>query len=397
MKLVPAIDDRLARRNAIVLAIAQALFGAATTALVVTSGLVGLQLAPDPEWATLPMSMMIIGTATMTFPISLLMKRVGRRAGFVVAALIGALGAILGVFALYGRSFPLFLAGCLLIGVYQASSSYYRFAAADQASAEFRPKAISWVMTGGVAAAIFGSLLVILTVDLMAPVTFAGTWAAMALIATVAAVILMAVKIPIPTGEEIAAGRPLAEIAAQPRFVVATSTAMISYGVMVLVMTATPVAMLGCNFTVTDSSWVIQWHALAMFVPSFFTGNLISRYGAERIAAIGLGLLALAGVSGLMGIGFENFAIGLILLGLGWNFGYIGGTTMLTSTYAPSERNKAQGLNDFLVFTTTAIASLSAGKLLAGYGWNAVNLAVFPMVLVAFSLVIWLVSRPRTA
>jgi MFS family permease len=172
---------------------------------------------------------------------------------------------------------------------------------------------------------------------------------------------------------------------------------MISYGVMVLVMTATPVAMLGCNFTVTDSSWVIQWHALAMFVPSFFTGNLISRYGAERIAAIGLGLLALAGVSGLMGIGFENFAIGLILLGLGWNFGYIGGTTMLTSTYAPSERNKAQGLNDFLVFTTTAIASLSAGKLLAGYGWNAVNLAVFPMVLVAFSLVIWLVSRPRTA
>jgi MFS family permease len=397
MKLVPAIDDRLARRNAIVLAIAQALFGAATTALVVTSGLVGLQLAPDPEWATLPMSMMIIGTATTTFPISLLMKRVGRRAGFVVAALIGALGAILGVFALYGRSFPLFLAGCLLIGVYQASSSYYRFAAADQASAEFRPKAISWVMTGGVAAAIFGSLLVILTVDLMAPVTFAGTWAAMAVIATVAAVILMAVKIPIPTGEEIAAGRPLAEIATQPRFVVATSTAMISYGVMVLVMTATPVAMLGCNFTVTDSSWVIQWHALAMFVPSFFTGNLISRYGAERIAAIGLGLLALAGVSGLMGIGFENFAIGLILLGLGWNFGYIGGTTMLTSTYAPSERNKAQGLNDFLVFTTTAIASLSAGKLLAGYGWNAVNLAVFPMVLVAFSLVIWLVNRPRTA
>jgi MFS family permease len=207
----------------------------------------------------------------------------------------------------------------------------------------------------------------------------------------------MAVNIPLSKGEETTTGRPLSEIASQPRYIVAASTAMVAFGVMMLVMTATPVAMLGCGFTVTDSSWVIQWHALAMFVPSFFTGNLIARYGAERIAAIGMVLLALAGVAGLLGIRFENFAVGLILLGLGWNFGYIGGTTMLTSTYAPSERNKAQGLNDLLVFGTTALTSLSAGKLLSTFGWSAVNIAVFPMVMLALTLVIWLLTRPRIA
>jgi predicted MFS family arabinose efflux permease len=390
-------DDTAARRNAVILAIAQACFGAATTALVVTAGLIGTQLAPDPSWATMPLSMTIVGTALTTFPQSLLMKRIGRRAGFVTAALIGSLGAIIGVYAIYGRNFPLFLAGCFLIGVYQASSSYYRFAAADHASPEFKPKAISWVMTGGVVAAIFGSVTVMVTTDLLAPVTFAGTWVAMAAIAAAAAVILMAVNIPLPKGEETTTGRPLAEIASQPRYIVATSTAMVAFGVMMLVMTATPVAMLGCGFTVTDSSWVIQWHALAMFVPSFFTGNLISKYGAERIAAIGMVLLALAGTAGLLGIRFENFAVGLVLLGLGWNFGYIGGTTMLTSTYTASERNKAQGLNDLLVFTTTALASLSAGKLLNSFGWDAVNIAVFPMVMLAFTLVVWLLTRPRTA
>ncbi len=170
-------------------------------------------------------------------------------------------------------------------------------------------------------------------------------------------------------------------------------TAMLAYGIMVLVMTATPVAMLGCGFSVQDSSWVIQWHALAMFVPSFFTGSLITRFGAERISALGMLLLIGAAVSGLMGIRFENFAVGLILLGLGWNFGFIGGTTLLTTTYEPAERNKAQGLNDFLVFGTTALASLSAGKLLAVFGWNAVNYAVFPMVALALVMIVWLATH----
>jgi MFS family permease len=386
-------DDAKARRNAGVLAIAQALYGAVTTALVVTAGLVGSQLTSDPSLATLPMSMMIIGTAATTFPISLIMKRVGRRTGFVACALGGMLGGLLGAYAIFERSFPLFLAGAFLIGVYQASASYYRFAAADLASVAFRPKAISWVMTGGIVAALFGTLMVMGTVDLFAPVTFAGTWLAMAVLSLAGAAILMAVDIPYKEEINNATGRPLATIAAQPRYVVAALTGMLSYGIMVLVMTATPVAMLGCGFSVQDSSWVIQWHALAMFVPSFFTGSLITRFGAGRISALGMLLLMGAGIAGLSGIHFGNFAVGLILLGLGWNFGFIGGTTLLTTTYEPAERNKAQGLNDFLVFGATALTSLGAGKLLAWFGWNAVNYAVFPMVALGLGMIVWLAAQ----
>jgi MFS family permease len=210
----------------------------------------------------------------------------------------------------------------------------------------------------------------------------------------VGAAILLFIDIPLTQKHDAPSGRPLGVIARQPRYIVAAMTAMLAFGIMVLVMTATPVAMLGCGFSVKDSSWVIQWHALAMFVPSFFTGSLIQRFGAEKVSAIGMLLLVGAAVSGLMGIHFENFAIGLILLGLGWNFGYIGGTSMLTETYEPEEKNKAQGLNDFLVFTTTAITSLMAGKLLAWFGWEGVNYAVFPMVVLALVMIVWLVRHP---
>lgn len=391
------VDDAKARRNAVILAIASALYGSCMTAMVVTGGLIGLQLSPDPAWATLPVSLMIVGTALTTLPISLLMRRIGRRAGFMIGSAGGAAGSLLGVYALYERHFALFLVATLLLGIYQASASYYRFAAADTASAAFRPKAISWVMTGGVVAALFGTMMVIGTVDLLAPATFAGTWFAMAALSLASMIVLLALDIPKAhddAGAEDA--RPLGEIAVQPRYVVAVATAMLSYGIMLLVMTATPVAMIACGFQVQDSSWVIQWHALAMFVPSFFTGNLIVRFGAERIAAIGLVLLVAAAVAGLAGIAFENFAVGLILLGLGWNFGFIGGTTMLTATYRAAERNKAQGLNDLLIFCTTAAASLSAGKLLAGFGWDAVNYAVFPMAALGLALIWWLATH-RTA
>jgi predicted MFS family arabinose efflux permease len=386
-------DDVKARRNAVILALAQAIYGAAVTASVVTSGLVGAQLAPGPSWATLPLSMTIVGTALTTFPISLMMRRTGRKVGFVLCALAGAVGALVGTVAIFERSFGLFLLGCFLLGIYQASASYYRFAAVDTASTVFKPKAISWVMTGGIVAALIGTVLVMYTVDLLAPVTFAGTWVVMALLALAGSVILLAVDIPQTERHDAPSGRPLGVIARQPRYIVAALTAMLAYGIMMLVMTATPVAMLGCGFSVQDSSWVIQWHALAMFVPSFFTGSLIARFGPERISAIGMLLLVAAAVSGLMGIHFENFAVGLILLGLGWNFGFIGGTTMLTDTYAPEEKNKAQGLNDFLVFATTALTSLSAGKLLAWFGWEGVNYAVFPMVVLALVMIGWLATH----
>jgi len=390
----PAFDDAKARRNAMILAASQAIFGATSTALVVTSGLVGSTLAPTAAWATLPMALSIVGTALTTFPISLMMRRVGRRAGFVLCALAGAAGAFLGAYAIFQRSFTLFLLGCLICGIYQASASYYRFAAADTASPAFRPKAISWVMTGGIVAALVGTFMVMATTNLFAPVTFAGTWVAMAALAVAGAGLLLFVDIPLTQKHDAPSGRPLGVVARQPRYIVAAMTAMLAFGIMVLVMTATPVAMLGCGFSVKDSSWVIQWHALAMFVPSFFTGSLITRFGAEKISAIGMLLLVGAAVSGLLGVHFENFAIGLVLLGLGWNFGYIGGTTMLTETYEPEEKNKAQGLNDFLVFTTTAITSLLAGKLLAWFGWAGVNYAVFPMVVLALVMIVWLARHP---
>jgi MFS family permease len=390
-------DDRAAQRNALILAMAQGFYGSATTMLVATSGLVGAQIAPDPGWATLPQSMWVIGTALTTLPLSLAMKHIGRRNGFLIGAASGLLAALLGLVAIYQRNFMLFLAAMLFMGPFQASSSYYRFAAADAASPSFRPKAISWVMTGGVVAALIGTLLVMKTVDLLAPVTFAGSYATMAVLALACAAVLMALK-PMETvqaAELHEAARPLAEIVRQPRYVVAAAVGMMSYGIMVLVMTATPVAMLGCGFHVDDSSWVIQWHVLAMFVPSFFTGSIIARVGAEKVAATGMALLVGAAISGLAGIHFENFAIGLILLGLGWNFGFIGATTILTSTYRPSERNKAQGLNDFLIFGTTALTSVAAGKLLAGVGWNAVNYAVFPMVAIGLAMISWLVTHQR--
>ena len=390
----PAFDDAKARRNALILAVAQAFYGAVTTAVVVTSGLVGSQLAPSASWATLPMSMMIVGTALSTFPISLMMRRTGRRLGFVTCALVGAAGGAIGLMAIYQRSFGFFLLGCLLVGVYQASASYYRFAAADTASPKFRPKAISWVMTGGILAALIGTVMVMETVDLFAPVTFAGTWAAMTVLGLLGAGVLLGIDIPNTSKQDSYTGRPLGQIARQPRYIVAAMTAMLAYGIMVLVMTATPVAMLGCGFSVRDSSWVIQWHALAMFVPSFFTGSLIARFGAGRISALGMALLIGAAVSGLMGIHFENFAVGLILLGLGWNFGFLGGTTMLTETYQAEEKNKAQGLNDLLVFGVTALTSLIAGKLLAWFGWTGVNIAVFPMVLLALAMIVWLARHP---
>ena len=399
MNAAAQYDDSKARRNALILAIAQGLYGSATTMQVATAGLVGLQLAPDRSWATMPMSTFVIGTAITTFPISLLMKRIGRRAGFILGAATGVVSALIGVYAIYERNFVHFLIGTLFMGVFQASASYYRFAAADQASISFRPKAISWVMTGGVAAALCGTFLVMATADILAPVTFAGSYIAMALLALACIGVLLFLRAPPPevVQADAAAARPLSLIASQPRYIVAAATGMLSYGIMVLVMTATPVAMMGCGFNVKDSSWVIQWHALAMFVPSFFTGSLITRFGPERISAIGMCFLVAAGVSGLLGIHFSNFAVGLILLGLGWNFGYIGGTTMLTTTYEASERNKAQGLNDFLIFGTTALASLAAGKLLASFSWDAVNYAVFPMVAVALAMIAWLLMHQRRA
>jgi predicted MFS family arabinose efflux permease len=384
-----------AKRNAVVLAIAQALYASGTVALIATAGLVGTQLAPSKGWATLPVSTFVIGTMAATIPAALLMRRIGRKPGFMLGAAIGVLAGLLSVYAIYISSFILFSFSTAMHGMYQASSGYFRFAAADTASPAFRAKAISWVLTGGVAAALFGTLIVMQTTNLLAPVTFAGCYVATAILAVLAIFTLTFLDLPNSRDDQSGPTRPLLEILRQPRLIVAIACGMMSYGIMNLVMTATPIAMIDCGFSINDSSWVIQWHVLAMFIPSFFTGTLITRFGVEKVTSLGLLILTGAGIAALLGIGFANFAAALILLGLGWNFAFIGATTMVTDCYLPAERNKVQAVNDLAIFLTVAIASLVSGRLLDGLGWNAVNFALFPMAALALLLLLWQTAIPR--
>ena len=385
------IDDDLARRNALVLAIAQALFSLASINLFTTGSIAGDMLAPHPRWATLPITTYVTGTALATWPAAWFMQVFGRRAGFMTGTFLGTIALALAVLALFRADFVLFCIATFLQGTYQAFAQYYRFAAADVASPAFRPKAISWVLFGAIAGALFGPVLIRYTKDLLAPVSFAGNFAAAGVITAIAFLVVAFVNLPKPAvaAEEGAPARPLREILRQPRYVTAVLGGMLAYGMMNLLMTSTPLAMLSCGFTVTQSSWVIQWHVLAMFAPSFVTGALIARHGAPHIMAIGFLLMAAAGVVHLMGQRYENFGIGLVLLGLGWNFAYIAATTMVTESHRPSERAKAQGFNDLMVFLTVATTSLASGQLLAAFGWKGVNLALVPMLIVAALALAW--------
>jgi predicted MFS family arabinose efflux permease len=286
----------------------------------------------------------------------------------------------------------------LFSGFYAAAHQAYRFAAADTASEAFRPKAISWVMTGGIAAGVIGSQLVIVSKDLWLPYAFAGTYVAQALLAVISMGVLTLVNIPKPrarmAGDE---GRPLAEIVRQPRFVVAVACGVVSYAMMNLVMTSAPLAMVDCNHSVTDATLGLQWHVLGMFVPSFFTGALLSRFGIERIMLLGFALMLGAAAIAVAGIGLTNFWSALALLGVGWNFAFIGATTMVTQCHRESERNTVQAFNDFMVFGAVALASFSSGKLLASVGWTMVNEVVFPILLLAGVLVLWSLLRARPA
>jgi predicted MFS family arabinose efflux permease len=389
-------DDARARRNAVVLAIAFALYSCATINIIISAGIVGTMIAVDKGLATLPISTFVIGTALLTVPASMLMRRIGRRPGFFVGALFGIVSGLIAMLAVYERNFALFAFGTFLQGGYQAFAQYYRFAAADLASPGFRARAISYVLLGGIAGAVVGPLIFMQTKALLAPVLFAGAYLTSSLLSAIAVLVLLFVDIPHQkytqsTGQ----ARPLARILRQPRLLVAILTGMMSYGMMNLLMTATPIAMHSSGFSVDDSAWVIQWHALAMFAPSFFTGGLVLRFGVERIALAGMGILALAGVAGLVGITFAHFAVGLVLLGLGWNFGFVGGTAMVTECYRPEEKNKVQAVNDFAIFFTVALASIASGKLLDQVGWSAVNWAMFPLVGLCLAGLLWIMALKR--
>ena len=390
--------DRLARRNALVLAIAQSLAGGNNTVLVATAAIVGTMLAPDKGLATLPISIFVLGMWMGTLPMGMLARRLGRRNALQIGTGCGVLTGLICCVAVLQGSFFLFNVGAVFSGFYASAHQSYRFAAADTASDEFRPKAISWVLFGGILAGVVGAQLVIATQNLWPPYLFAATYIGQSALALVAGGVLMFVNIPKPPPRSLVGdGRPLSEIAREPRFIVAVACGVAAYSMMNLVMTSAPLAMVMCNHSITDATLGLQWHVLGMYAPSFITGALITRFGLERITGLGFALIVVAAGIGIAGISLWHFWIGLALLGVGWNFAFIGATTMVTHCHQPNERNKVQAFNDFLVFGSMAIGSFSSGQLLASFGWATVNEVVFPVVLAASALLLWSALRRRAS
>ncbi len=381
----------------IVLASAQALFQTASVMVMTVGGLAGGLIASRPELATMPIAAMFLGTAVATFPASMWMTRVGRRAGFVGGALLGACGGLAAAAGIWAGSLFLLSLGTFLVGAYQAFAQFYRFAAGEVADDAFRPRAISLVLAGGIVAAFAGPMVGRLGADLFGP-AYAGSFVLLSIVSMMAAAILFALRIlpaVAPTGAT-AAARPLSRIVSQPAYLVALFGAATGYGVMILAMTATPLAMVHHHHDLSSAATVIQLHVLGMFLPSFFTGSLIARFGVLRIMLSGVLILMGHVVMTLTGTGFSSFAGALILLGVGWNFLYIGGTTLLTTTYAPAERGRAQATNDMTIFAVGLACSLGAAALHQVFGWQMLNVLLLPWLAIAAGALVWLGATSRT-
>ena len=390
-------EQKTARRNILVLTGAQALGAASPPIIISLGGIVGQTLSSVPALATLPVSLYNLGLAMGTIPAAMVMKRLGRRTGYLIGASIGVISGLVATLGIVGATFVIFCLGTFMAGFYGAYVQSYRFAAADAAAGPLKAKAISWVMIGGLAAAIIGPQLVIWTRDALPAAPFAGSFLSQAALALIAIPVLMMLRAPRPApagaNPSAPAGRPLGQIMRTPRFILAVCAGVVSYGLMSFVMTAAPMAMVGCGFTIGEAAFGIQWHVLAMFAPSFFTGNLIARYGKEQITVLGLLLIAASGAVALAGLDIENFFISLILLGVGWNFGFIGATAMVTDCHTPEERGRVQGANDFIVFGTVAAASFFSGSLLTSTGWDAINWMIFPIVAAVIIPLGWRIAR----
>jgi MFS family permease len=383
------------KRNVGLLAGCQALLLCNGVTLIAVNGLAGAKLAPTPALATLTVTGYVIGTALMALPASWFMKHYGRRAGFIVGALLGILGGITCAVAVSVGSFWLLCLGTLCAGTYNSFGQQYRFAAADMAPADWKPKAISWTLAGGILGGFIGPWAGKITRDIWA-VEFAATYASLSLFAVVALGIASRLRVPemADAGQQ-GSGRPLSEIARQPAFVVAVLAAGLGYGTMNLLMAATPLAMDICGLPFADAAFVLQWHVLGMYAPSFFTGGLIKRFGVLAILMAGVVLMFACIALALSGVTLMHFWWALFLLGVGWNFLYIGGTSLLTETYKPAERAKVQGGNDFMVFGVQAVSSVAAGALVLGGGWHTLNLYAIPAVAVIAAAVATLVLHRR--
>jgi MFS family permease len=393
-----ALSPAAAKRNVLILSVCMALANSANTLQVTLGGLVGYLLVEDKALATLPVTFVVAGTALSTIPASMLMRRIGRQLGFMLGSLLGTAGSLIAALGIYDGNFWLFCLGTFMFGSSNAFTQLYRFAAADISPPETKSKAISWIMVGGLVAAFMGPEIAKHTREILSPFLFLGSYLAAAVLPVLVLLILTTVRLPKPTVAELRElGRPLREIVRQPTFLVAAMAGMFGYGVMNLMMTATPLAMQICEHPFSAAATVIQWHVFGMFFPSFFTGNLITRFGTLRIILVGALLNLVCIAIALNGVAVLNFQAALLLLGVGWNFMYIGGTALLTEVYRPAERNKTQALNDFLVFGTVALASLGSGKLLYNWGWGLVPVSALPFILMAGLAVVWLMLQRRRA
>lgn len=388
--------------NVLLLFTSQALFQTGTILVMTLSGMVGLKLAPEVSLSTLPIAMISVGTATMMIPASLIIKKIGQRKGFMMGTLAGVLAGLLSFYAIIAGSFILFIVGNMLVGAHQGFAQYYRFAAADAVPEHQKGKAISFVIAGGVVAAFAGPNLAKITQHLGA-MPYAYSFISITFLSIIALCVLFFLKLPQNNktknqkGEIQVQERPLIEIIRKRTTITALISSAIGYSVMMMIMTATPLAMHHYGFSSDQSATVIQWHVLGMFVPSFFTGILIEKFGVHKIVLSGIIILFLFLIFALIGTGYANFILALILLGVGWNFMYIGGSTLLTKAYQPAEKEKVQAFHDFFVFGAISLSGLSAGGLLKYWGWHGINIAVVPLLLIALVSTITYAMYRKTA
>jgi MFS family permease len=377
------------RRNLALLTLCWALIAITNILNVSAAALAGYMLAEDKALATLPLALQWAGVVACTVPASFLMNVVGRRNGFLLAGAISIAGAALAMLALYRANFVLYCAGSVLLGIGQGFAWYYRYAAAESAPAEWKSRAISLVFAGGILSGLVGPLLAEHVKDLLAPITFAGAFAAIVVLQMIALVLLCFIDIPKPPRMRFRGGRPLGQIARQPKFIVAAMAGVVAYAGMVMLMSVTPLAMGLCGLNFEQATSVIQWHVFGMYVPAFFTGHLVKRFGTHPVMLAGGIAMAACTLVGVAGQTYAHFWLAQTLLGVAWNFLYVGATTLLTETYTIEERAKTQALNEFLVFSVTGLAMYFSGQLLHGIGWTAVNLAAMPLVLLTIAGTVW--------
>lgn len=385
------------RRNLTVLILAQSLGAASGPIVISLGGLVGQDLATDPALATLPVSIYNLGLALGTVPAAWIMRQYGRRSGYLLGAMIGVLSGLVAAGAISFGAFIFFCLGTFLAGLYASYVQSYRFAAADGREGADRGRAISWVMVGGLIAAIIGPQLVIATRDAVPGVPFAGSFLSQAALALIAFFVLTRLRgrQPAATAQTSSddGGRTVLQLLASPKYMLGVAAGVVSYGLMSFVMTAAPLAMVGCGHSIDHAAWGIQWHVLAMFAPSLVTGKLIARFGKEKVTAAGLIIIGISGAVALTGLDLRHFFISLILLGIGWNFGFIGATAMVAAAHTEAERGRAQGLNDFAVFGTVAALSFFSGALMQASGWHLINLLMFPFIAIVLAPLVWQTAR----